>query len=45
MLSLQAQVFKQNGNDEFKKGNYQRAIDLFTQAIGKCFNYHFILIN
>ena len=33
MLQQQAQVFKNNGNEEFKKGNYQRAIEFFTSAI------------
>lgn len=36
-LTKKAETYKNKGNDEFKKGNYQEAIDLYSQAIGKCF--------
>ncbi len=30
----QAEVFKNQGNDAFKNGNYELAIQLYTQALG-----------
>lgn len=34
-LTLKAEKCKNKGNDEFKLGNYQSAIDCYTEAIGK----------
>lgn len=34
-LVKKAEKFKNLGNDEFKKGNYQQAIDYYSEAIGK----------
>lgn len=31
----QAEKYKNQGNDEFKRGNYQSAINLYSEAIGK----------
>ena len=37
-IDAQAEKFKNLGNDEFKLGNFQKAIDYYTKAIGKNFN-------
>jgi tetratricopeptide (TPR) repeat protein len=37
-LTKKAEKCKNQGNDEFKKGNYDMAIDHYTNAIGKCFD-------
>ena len=34
-LSIKAEKYKNQGNDEFKKGNHQAAINFYTDAIGK----------
>ena len=34
-LVKKAEKFKNLGNDEFKKGNFPKAIELYNQAIGK----------
>ena len=36
-LSLAAEKFKNQGNDQFKMKNFTKAIDLYTQAISKYF--------
>lgn len=32
-MQTQAQIFKTQGNDEFQKGNYEKAIEFYTKAI------------
>ena len=34
-LTAKAESFKNKGNDEFKKGNFEAAVALYTEAIGK----------
>ena len=34
-VNAQAEKFKNKGNDEFKLGNYEAAIGLYTEAISK----------
>lgn len=34
-IDAQAERFKNLGNDQFKLGKFQKAIDFYTQAIGK----------
>jgi hypothetical protein len=34
-VNAQAEIFKNKGNDEFKLGNYEAAIGLYTEAISK----------
>lgn len=34
--NAKAEKFKNLGNDQFKLGKFQSAIDFYTQAIGKC---------
>lgn len=31
---IQAEEFKNRGNEEFKNGNYQQAVLLYSQALG-----------
>lgn len=38
----QAEKKKTLGNNEFKKGNFQAAINFYTEAIGKVFSAYFI---
>lgn len=33
--NAKAEKYKNMGNDQFKKGNYQSAIQNYTEAIGK----------
>ena len=40
-MAEEADTFKQLGNDEIKKGNYQAAISHFTEAIGNIPSTHF----
>ena len=40
-LTAKAEAFKNKGNDQFKKGQYQEAIDLYSEAIGKYFSRFF----
>jgi len=35
-LTAKAEAFKNKGNDQFKKGQYQEAIDLYSEAIECC---------
>ena len=42
-LTAKAEKFKNKGNDEFKLGNYQNAIEYYSQAIGKL-NFHKLII-
>lgn len=32
-LTAKAEAFKNKGNDEFKRGNYNSAIDQYSEAI------------
>ncbi len=32
-----AEQFKNNGNEQYKAGNYDEAVDFYTQAIGPNF--------
>ncbi len=34
-MESKAEEYKNKGNNEFKKGNYREAIDLYTQALSK----------
>ena len=34
-MESKAEEFKNKGNNEFKKGNYREAIDLYTNALSK----------
>ena len=42
-LTAKAEAFKNKGNDQFKKGQYQEAIDLYSEAIGKYFSQFLII--
>lgn len=41
-LTAKADKYKNQGNDEFKKGNFQAAITLYGEAIGKYINFNFL---
>jgi tetratricopeptide (TPR) repeat protein len=43
-LTAKAEAFKNKGNDEFKRGNYNESIEKYTEAIGK-YNQLFDLFN
>ncbi len=36
-MSINWEILKEKGNEEFKKKNYNTAINLYSQAIGKIF--------
>jgi len=37
-LTKKAENYKNQGNDQFKKGNYSAAVNLYSDAIGKYIN-------
>ena len=37
-ITEKAEKYKNQGNDEFKRGNFQAAISCYTDAIGKFYN-------
>lgn len=44
-LDAKAEQFKNKGNDEFKRQNFNQAIDYYNQAIGKYFCLYLTLIS
>jgi hypothetical protein len=43
-MESKAEEKKNKGNDEFKKGNYQAAINFYTEALCMCIPLHIIYI-
>ena len=42
-MSTEWELLKEKGNEEFKKKNYNSAINIYSQAIGT--NIYFIFLN